>query len=529
MNPWIALIIGLFFGWLIELLIDIFYWRKRRLCPEDEALNLQATLEQAQSENRTLQVSLDENKGRLALLEADLSERDGHVMALSTDLDMRTSEIDELNGRIATITADLDARTGEIDGLNGRVRELEAALVACDNEREQILTELGGIDREAKELDFGSIFAGGGLALGSFWNNLKDRFNRLQGDIETRDANLSNLQAQIDTSNNDLAITKGQVETLEAELANRTIETGDLRVELDQKTVELGKLQTELDAKNMELDRVIAELGSFDAEAKELGLGSLFAGGGLALGSFFGNLKNRIAGEDEQETRSTEINAALAAKDGELDQLRLQVGELEEKLSVCNASLLEMRANLGAEYKGAQGLSMVWGMKTEASNLLADRGIYTYNQLAASQMDEVNEAIELSSGYYPGMDNVAIHNSWVEQSRLAGSGEWDDLNAYQKQRFDLISLRDDLKKIWGIGPKIENVMNENGIYLFAQLASVPPDRITEILRRAGSRFSMSTGKLHETWPEQARLADKGDWEAFQALHDTFDWSKVQSN
>jgi chromosome segregation ATPase len=180
-----------------------------------------------------------------------------------------------------------------MDELNGRIRELEVALVACDNEREEILSELGSIDKEAKELGFGSIFAGSSLALGSFWNKLKDRFNGLQSDIETRDTNLGDLQAQIDTGNNDLAVTKGQVETLEAELANRTIETGDLRVELDQKTIELGKLQTELDTQNMELDRVNAELGSFDAEAKELGLGSLFAGGGLALGSFFGNLKNR--------------------------------------------------------------------------------------------------------------------------------------------------------------------------------------------------------------------------------------------
>ncbi|MCB9421289.1 MAG: hypothetical protein H6667_15915 [Ardenticatenaceae bacterium] len=506
MNPWIALIIGLLLGWLIELLIDIFYWRKRRLCPDDDALSIRASLEQAQNDNRSLQASLDENKTRLGQLEADLAARDG---------------------RIATLTADLDARAGEIDGLNGRIHQLEADLTARDNELETIRTELGGIDVEAQELGFGSIFSGAGLALGSFWHQIKNRFSGLHADVAARDSQINDMQAQVNVSGDQVGELKAQLASLETDLAARNAQIGDLRVELDAKTGQLGKLETELDAKNVELGRLHTDLGDLDTKVKGLGLGSLFAGGGLTLSGFFANLKDRFSGEAELETRSAELDASLAAKDAEIDGLRLQVTDLEQKLTVSNASLVEMRSNLGAEYKGAQGLSMVWGMNTAASNLLANRGIYTYNQLAATKVDEVNDAIELSGEYYPEMDNAAIHGSWVEQSRLAGSGDWDDLFAYQQQRFDLVGLRDDLKKIWGIGPKIEQVLNENGVYLFAQLASVPPDRITEILRRAGSRFQMSTGKLHESWPEQARLADKGDWDAFQTLQDTLDWSKVQ--
>jgi predicted flap endonuclease-1-like 5' DNA nuclease/peptidoglycan hydrolase CwlO-like protein len=527
MNPWIALIIGLLIGWLIELLIDVFYWRKRRLCPDDEALNLRASLEQAQTDNRTLQISLDENKNQLGQLETELSMRDARITGLTADLDAHRGEIDELNGRITALTSNLDIYTGEIDTLNGRIHQLEAALATRDNDLEVIRTELGGIDIEAKELGFGSIFASGGLALGSFWNNIKGRFSSLTADVATRDAKLGDIQTQFDATGGELESLKAQVGTLEANLATRDAEIGDLRVELDTKTVQLGKLEMNLEAKNIELSQLHSELGDIDAEVKELGIGSLFAGGRLALSGFFANLKDRFSGEAELETHSAEIDVSLAAKESEIDGLRLQVGDLEQKLSVCNASLVEMRSNLGADYKGSQGLSMVWGMSTTASDVLANRGIYTYNQLAATRADEVSDAIDLSSRYYPEMDIAAIHSSWVEQSRLASSGDWDDLYAYQQERFDLVSLRDDLKKIWGIGPKVEQVFNDNGIYLFAQLASVPPDRITEILRRAGSRFSMSTGKLHDTWPEQARLADKDDWDGFKALHNTLDWSKVQ--
>jgi predicted flap endonuclease-1-like 5' DNA nuclease len=423
MHPGIALIIGLIVGWLIELLFDIFYWRKRRLCPEDEALNLKVELEQTRSDNRSLQVSLDEKQ------------------------------------------AELDARAGDLDGLNGRIHQLEATLTTRNNELEGIRGDLG------------------------------------------------DMQAQTDACGSELDGLKTQVGTLQADLSTRDAAIGDLRVELDNK--------------NAELDKLHAELGAIDAEAKELGLGSLFAGGGLALGSFFGNLKGRFSGEAGLETRSADLDLALTTKDAELDSLRLQVDNLEGKLAVCSASLEEMHTNLGADFKGAQGLSMVWGVNTAANNVLATRGIYTYNQLAATNVDDVNDAIELSGEYYPEMDNAAIHGSWVEQSRLAGVGDWDGLFAYQQQNFDVAGMRDDLKKIWGIGPKVEQVMNDNGIYLFSQMAAVPPDRITEILRRAGSRFSMSTGKLHDTWPELARLADKGDWDAFQALQDTLDWSKVQ--
>lgn len=31
MNPWFAFILGLLVGWLIEWLIDLFYWRRRRM------------------------------------------------------------------------------------------------------------------------------------------------------------------------------------------------------------------------------------------------------------------------------------------------------------------------------------------------------------------------------------------------------------------------------------------------------------------------------------------------------------------
>jgi len=82
---------------------------------------------------------------------------------------------------------------------------------------------------------------------------------------------------------------------------------------------------------------------------------------------------------------------------------------------------------------------------------------------------------------------------------------------------------DDLTIIEGIGPKIaEDVLADAGIRSFAELAGTPVDRLRELLAAAGSRFA-----AHDpgTWPEQAALAAKGDFEALDKLKAELDGGK----
>lgn len=75
---------------------------------------------------------------------------------------------------------------------------------------------------------------------------------------------------------------------------------------------------------------------------------------------------------------------------------------------------------------------------------------------------------------------------------------------------------DDLKKIEGIGPKIEKLLNEAGINTFVELAKAKKTTLKGILDAAGPRFKMHDP---ETWTKQATLANKGQWEKLQALQD----------
>jgi large subunit ribosomal protein L27 len=78
------------------------------------------------------------------------------------------------------------------------------------------------------------------------------------------------------------------------------------------------------------------------------------------------------------------------------------------------------------------------------------------------------------------------------------------------------STKDDLKKIEGVGPKIETLLNEAGILTFADLSKTSAAKVKGILDAAGSRY-----KMHDptTWAKQSKLAAAGDWDTLAKLQD----------
>lgn len=71
---------------------------------------------------------------------------------------------------------------------------------------------------------------------------------------------------------------------------------------------------------------------------------------------------------------------------------------------------------------------------------------------------------------------------------------------------------DDLTLLEGIGPKINELLQQAGIRTFAQLAATDVERLREILDQANLRIADPA-----TWPEQARLLAEGNQEAFEKL------------
>jgi large subunit ribosomal protein L21 len=74
---------------------------------------------------------------------------------------------------------------------------------------------------------------------------------------------------------------------------------------------------------------------------------------------------------------------------------------------------------------------------------------------------------------------------------------------------------DDLTRIEGIGPKVAEVLAEAGISTFEALANTSVEDIQKILTDAELQMMDAT-----TWPQQAELAAKSDWDALKKLQDS---------
>ena len=74
--------------------------------------------------------------------------------------------------------------------------------------------------------------------------------------------------------------------------------------------------------------------------------------------------------------------------------------------------------------------------------------------------------------------------------------------------------RQDLKKIEGIGPKIEELLNKKGIENYDQLSNTAVSYLEKIIEDGGPAFTTHRG-MTKTWPAQAKLADLGEWDELE--------------
>jgi predicted flap endonuclease-1-like 5' DNA nuclease len=77
----------------------------------------------------------------------------------------------------------------------------------------------------------------------------------------------------------------------------------------------------------------------------------------------------------------------------------------------------------------------------------------------------------------------------------------------------------DIIIIEGIGPKIKELFNADGIHTFAQVAQLSVPQMQAILEKGGPRFKLANPG---SWAQQARLAANNEWAALKKLQDELD-------
>jgi len=161
------------------------------------------------------------------------------------------------------------------------------------------------------------------------------------------------------------------------------------------------------------------------------------------------------------------------------------------------ASELEVRADLAAmEARAGQLEAQVIGLKEDQTHyeyemqLSRDTLARVHEQLASREAEIRQLQISLADA----------HRQLAEQSGARLFMPEPELHG--------------LEKIEGIGPKISKLLNARNIFTLADLAEANVEELKQCLEEAGPQYRLANPA---TWPEQARLAAEGDWEALQAL------------
>ena len=122
----------------------------------------------------------------------------------------------------------------------------------------------------------------------------------------------------------------------------------------------------------------------------------------------------------------------------------------------------------------------------------------------------------------PAESRVAATTATVAPAKVAAAPVEQPVAEAPKKAAKADKGADDLKKIEGIGPKIEQILHEGGITTFAQLAEADADTVKELLMAAGPRYAIHNPA---TWAKQAAMAANGQWDELKELQDQLDGGK----
>jgi predicted flap endonuclease-1-like 5' DNA nuclease len=156
-------------------------------------------------------------------------------------------------------------------------------------------------------------------------------------------------------------------------------------------------------------------------------------------------------------------------------------------------------------------LTRIKGVGSFLEKKLNGLGIYTYEQLC-KLTPEWTERLTTAIEFFPGRIE---RDDWVGQSTRLMAIKAEHPEALEPSAV-FVKNPEYLKIVEGIGPKIEELLKNEGIKDWEILATTPDSQIRDILTAAGNKY-----RMHDptTWPTQAELAARGEWDTLKDLQD----------
>ena len=294
------------------------------------------------------------------------------------------------------------------------------------------------------------------------------------------------------------------------------------------------------------LNKFLCDWGSSDSNMLLFFLLTSFLLGLLIGWLLWGSkIKAMLGVLDEKEATITDINTKLTAKEADLnkanldlDTLRLTNKRHEEEKGQLRVDLLEtqnLKMELSNHLSSRQeeniqlqtNLTTIQGENTQlSSELVASQGIIDDLEARLSTFTSGNSSLLAVAAFVvptvaasiseADEKEVQVEMMTVENVDNAVDNEKNVDNSKEDEQIALASKPDDLKIVEGIGPKIEELCNNIGIFTWKQLSETSVESLQEMLNAAGKRYQIHNPA---TWAEQARKANEGEWDALKIYQD----------
>jgi predicted flap endonuclease-1-like 5' DNA nuclease len=190
-------------------------------------------------------------------------------------------------------------------------------------------------------------------------------------------------------------------------------------------------------------------------------LGWLIRGGSAGAETSAQDTADLEGAKEERERLASELQAAQAA--------RRDVEQVRADLDVAHRRIVELEAELGDARRVQEGAE-------------------------PRATEPANDGIAL---------RAAAATGSAQSGAVAGDGE---AGVPPEQLTAPHGRADDLKRISGIGPSIEKMLNGLGIYHFRQIAAFTPENVAWVDRRLRFRGRIA----REDWIGQAKALSEGD-------------------
>ncbi len=456
LNPWLALILGVLFGWFFGWLLERWFFRRRRAECEEQ-------LQRVEGELLAQEDALNTARIRAGALEADIA-----ALKLTAEASpVPTFEV---------VAPSIEAQPPEV--------ELEAQKVGVELP-EAVLPEV--------EIEAPAVQLGAALPEVSF-----PEVGAPQVTVELPEAALPEVEVEMPRVG--LGLPEAVLPALKVEAPEAAVElpaAEALKAEVDWPAlaVEAGKVEVEAPELSGSAPSIGAELPSVGPGLPETSVEVLAPTPG-AKADDLARIRG-IGPKFAAQLSAAGITsfAALAASDPA--HLRAVINAPEWRQVDYGAWVAEAQT-LAAAAPQATGddLTLLEGIGPAYSARLNAAGIGTFAALAA--VDEAHLAEIVGA---PAWRKVN-YGEWIAQARLAATGDEAGLSELQARLFS--RKGDNLTLVSGVGDRAADALSAAGITSFAALAAASPEHLSEITRTAGVR-----GGDFSAWIAEAGLRAAG--------------------